>query len=70
MTWNGARSLLRADHRDHCTTTAYDRFSLQDLASTPAEYQRLKKRRQLAPGLHTGSVDQGPRKVLMLTTGK
>jgi len=29
-------------------TTVIDRFSLKDIASTPAEYQRLKKRRQRA----------------------
>ena len=39
--------ISRAD-REIIETTVIDRFSLKDIASTPAEYQRLKKRRQRA----------------------
>ena len=39
--------ISRAD-RELIETTVIDGFSLKDLASSPAEYQRLKKRRQRA----------------------
>jgi hypothetical protein len=39
--------IIRAD-REIIETTVIDRFLLKDIASSPAEYQRLKKRRQRA----------------------
>jgi len=42
------RKVINRADREIIETTVLDRFSLKDIASTPVEYQRLKKRRQRA----------------------
>lgn len=42
------RKVINRADREIIETTVIDRFSLKDIAATPAEYQRLKKRRQRA----------------------